>query len=65
MGFIKYVIGFFLGAVGGFSYYYFIGCRSGACPITGNPFISTIWGGVLGTLLADTIADLFKKKSTI
>jgi hypothetical protein len=64
MRFIKYIIGFIVGAAGGFSYYYFIGCRSGTCPITGNPFISSIWGGVIGMLLADTIVGLFKKKST-
>jgi len=65
MRFVKYIIGFALGVGGGFSYYYFIGCRTGACPITGNPFISSVWGGVIGLLLADTIVDLFKKKKTI
>jgi hypothetical protein len=62
--FLKYLIGFVIGAVGGFSYYYFIGCKTGACPLTSNPFISTIWGGVIGMLLADTVTDLFRKKKT-
>lgn len=39
------------GAVLGFSYYYFIGCSSGGCPITSNPFISTGYGAVLGGVL--------------
>ena len=64
MRFLKYIIGFAIGAVAGFSYYYFIGCQTGSCPLTGNPYISSIWGGVLGMLLADTIADLFRKKKT-
>jgi len=62
--FIKYLIGFIFGAVGGFSYYYFIGCKTGACPLTSNPFISSIWGGVIGMLLADTVTGLFRKKKT-
>lgn len=39
-----------LGAVGGFAYYYFIGCASGACPITSNPYISTGYGALVGGL---------------
>lgn len=36
------------GALGGFAYYYFIGCSSGSCPITSNPWISTAYGGLIG-----------------
>ena len=64
MKFLKYVIGFAIGGIGGFAYFYFIGCRTGSCPITSNPFVSTIWGGVIGALLADTLTDLFRKKKT-
>jgi len=35
----------------GFAYYYFIGCSSGTCPITSNPFISTGYGLGAGVLL--------------
>jgi hypothetical protein len=38
------------GAAGGYAYYYFIGCPSGACPITANPYISTTYGAVIGGL---------------
>jgi hypothetical protein len=52
MNFILKVI---LGAVGGgavgFLYYKFVGCRSGACPIAGNPWISTFWWAMIGGLV--------------
>jgi len=49
------VIGVVAGGVVGFLYYRFIGCRSGACFITGNPYISTIYGAVLGGLIANIL----------
>ena len=41
-----------VGALLGFAYYFFIGCNSGTCAITSNPYISTIYGGVIGLLLS-------------
>jgi hypothetical protein len=41
-----------LGGVGGFAYYYFIGCQSGTCPITTNPYISTSYGMLIGLVLS-------------
>lgn len=38
------------GGGAGFAYYYFIGCASGACPISSNPYISTVYGAVIGVL---------------
>jgi uncharacterized protein YacL len=52
------IIGSLIGGTGGFLYYHFVGCASGTCPITSNPYISVIYGAVLGYLLF----DLFKKK---
>lgn len=52
------IIVIIVGGAGGFSYYYFIGCASGTCPITSNPYISVIYGAVLGYLFS----DIFKKK---
>lgn len=37
-----------LGALAGYAYYYFIGCASGTCPITSNPWLSTAYGALLG-----------------
>ncbi|MDD5675804.1 MAG: DUF6132 family protein [Chitinivibrionales bacterium] len=52
---IRLVIGVVLGAVAGFAYYRFVGCSSGACPITGNPYISTIYGAVMGALASGVL----------
>ena len=48
---IKRAAAFVVGAIAGFAYYYFIGCASGACPISSNPWISTAYGGLLGLLM--------------
>ena len=41
----------FIGLTAGFAYYYFIGCNSGSCPITSNPYISSAYGLGAGLLL--------------
>lgn len=43
----------FVGVVGGYAYYALIGCNTGGCAITSNPYMSMIWGGLLGYLLPD------------
>ena len=48
---LKTVITAIAGAILGFAYYYFVGCKTGSCPITGNPVISTIYGGIIGLVL--------------
>lgn len=48
---LKLVLFIVIGAILGFSYYYFIGCASGSCPITSNPYISTGYGIVVGAVL--------------
>ena len=52
---IKIAAGVIVGAVVGYLYYRFIGCRSGACIITSNPYISTAYGALLGGLVANII----------
>jgi xanthine/uracil permease len=52
------IIGFLVGAVGGYLYYYFVGCSTGACPITSNPWRMTLYGSLMGMLLF----DMFRKE---
>lgn len=40
--------GLVVGAILGYLYYYYIGCASGACAITSNPYISTAYGALIG-----------------
>ncbi len=40
-----------LGGFAGYLYYTTIGCYSGTCPITGNPYISTSYGMLMGLIL--------------
>ncbi len=50
--FIKLTLPALLGIIGGYAYYYYVGCNRG-CAITGNPYTSMIWGGVIGLLLTN------------
>ena len=47
-------LGLFIAGGGalGYAYYRFIGCSSGTCPISSNPYISTIYGAVMGYLMS-------------
>lgn len=49
--FLPHTIGAVAGALLGFLYYRLIGCASGTCPITANPYMSSIYGAILGFLL--------------
>ena len=41
-----------VGAVSGYLYYKFVGCVSGACPITSNPFTAVLYGAGMGYLIS-------------
>lgn len=40
-----------VGGLAGFLYYYYVGCASGTCGITSNPFTSMLFGAVLGLFI--------------
>ncbi|HNR71322.1 MAG TPA: DUF6132 family protein [Verrucomicrobiota bacterium] len=49
------IIGAIAGGGLGFALYKFVGCSTGACPLTSNPLISTLYGGLVGALIASSI----------
>lgn len=50
----SYLIGIVLGAIAGFLYWRFVGCSSGSCPITSKWYNSTVYGMMIGALLASS-----------
>lgn len=49
---LRVVFGVIVGAAAGYAYYRVVGCSTGACPITANPWMSTGYGAVMGFLVA-------------
>jgi hypothetical protein len=52
---LKMVLFVLLGSASGYAYYRVVGCRSGACLITSNPYIATLYGALLAYLLASNL----------
>lgn len=48
---MRAAIGGVVGAGVGFLMYRFVGCRTGACPLTGNPYIAMFIWGLMGVLI--------------
>jgi len=56
------LVGVFIGLIGGYLYYHYVGCASGTCPITSKPLNSTLYGALLGGLLFNAIQKTPKTK---
>jgi hypothetical protein len=54
-------IGVVIGAIAGYSYYFYIGCASGTCAITSKPLNSTLYGAVMGGLVFNMFIKSPKK----
>lgn len=55
------IIGIVIGAIGGYAYYYFVGCAGGTCIITSKPMNSTLYGAMMGGLLFSSFKKEIKK----
>lgn len=55
------IIGLVIGIIGGYLYYSLVGCKTGTCAITSNPWLSMLWGGVMGYLLFDMFTKRTKR----
>lgn len=49
--YLWWIVGALSGMLAGFLYWRFVGCSSGSCPITSNPYMSMFWFGLIGLLL--------------
>lgn len=61
---IYIIAGTLAGIIAGYAYFYFIGCRSGACPMRANPYYNMLLGGLLGYIVTDWIVTAaFRRKN--
>jgi len=44
---VRYLLTGLIGAGAGYGFYRLIGCRTGICPITNNPWLSALWGALI------------------
>jgi len=49
---LKTILMTLAGALLGFLYYKFVGCKTGICPISSNPIISSVYGAIIGLILS-------------
>lgn len=52
----KIIVGILIGGALGFANYKFIGCKTGTCPLSANPWISTFYGMLVGGM----VGSIFK-----
>lgn len=48
----RLLVGVFVGGVIGYGAYRLVGCSTGACPITSNPWISILYGMLMGAMFS-------------
>ncbi|MGI6074426.1 MAG: DUF6132 family protein [Fermentimonas sp.] len=55
------IAGVLIGVLAGYLYYYQIGCVTGTCPITSNPYRMMLYGALIGYLFFDMFTPEEKK----
>ncbi len=48
----RLIVGAVVGGVIGYGLYRVVGCSTGTCPITSNPWISTLYGMLMGAMFS-------------
>lgn len=59
------ITGILSGLLGGYLYYQFVGCVTGTCPITANPYKMMIIGAIMGYLIFDLFTQNETPKKTV
>ncbi len=49
------LLGIVIGGALGYANYRFIGCKTGTCPLSANPWISTAYGMIVGGLIGSIL----------
>jgi len=52
-------LGGIVGAIGGYLYFYYVGCTNG-CPLKSSGPLMTVYGVLLGAVALPTLVDIFK-----
>jgi hypothetical protein len=52
--YLWHLVGALVGALAGLLYWRLVGCSSGTCPLTANPYLSMFWFGLVGLLLGSS-----------
>lgn len=47
----KTLLSCILGGLAGYAWHCLVGCRTGGCPITASPYVSTLYGAAIGLLM--------------
>ncbi len=51
-----------LGAGAGLAYWWYVGCETGGCPITSNPFLTAGFGAAFGLTLGWPSDGMFRRQ---
>ena len=51
-----------VGAVAGFLYWKFVGCKTGSCPIKSNWYLMVLYGVLAGYLVGDLVKGVIEKR---
>ena len=52
---LRIALGVVIGGGVGFGWYKLVGCPTGTCPLTSNPYTSALYGCIVGALMASAL----------
>jgi hypothetical protein len=61
--YFKFILFSIIGFIGGYAYYYFIGCYNGTCPITSKWYTSSLYGMMIGAIAGFPSRSLNHRKA--